>query len=97
MPKVASTVGTEAGRDLYGIPGVDSHLDKDAYCAMAVAIQKSLLPRFHMDPDPFYDPKDDWECDSKGKARMDYPDFFDAMFELADGAMAVQSGSVCSY
>ena len=91
MPKASSTVGREAGRDLYGIPGVDSHLDKDTYCAMAVAIQKALLPRFHLKPDPNYDPREDWECDSKGKPKMDFPDYFDAMFELADGEMDANS------
>ena len=31
-----------------------------------------------------YDPEEDWLDDNKGKEQMDYPDFFDAMFELAD-------------
>ena len=31
-----------------------------------------------------YDPEEDWLDDNKGKAQMEYPDFFDAMFELAD-------------
>ena len=43
-----------------------------------------LLPRFGMDGDMEYDPEEDWLDDNKGKDLMDYPDFFDAMFELAD-------------
>ena len=43
-----------------------------------------LLPRFGMDGDVEYDPEEDWLDDNKGKDHMDYPDFFDAMFELAD-------------
>ena len=31
-----------------------------------------------------YDPEEDWLDDNKGKVQMDYPDFFDATFELAD-------------
>ena len=31
-----------------------------------------------------YDPEEDWLDDNKGKEQMDYPDFFDALFELAD-------------
>ena len=31
-----------------------------------------------------YDPEEDWLDDNKGKPQMDFPDFFDAMFELAD-------------
>ena len=31
-----------------------------------------------------YDPLEDWAGDSKGKEQMDFIDFYDAMFELAD-------------
>ena len=37
-----------------------------------------------MKGDITYDPEEDWLDDNKGKPQMDYPDFFDAMFELAD-------------
>ena len=37
-----------------------------------------------MKGDIMYDPEEDWLDDNKGKAQMEYPDFFDAMFELAD-------------
>ena len=43
-----------------------------------------LLPRFDMDADPEYDPEEDWLDDNKGEDSMAYPNFFDAMFELAD-------------
>ena len=43
-----------------------------------------LLPRFKMKGDIMYDPEEDWLDDNKGKPQMDFPDFFDAMFELAD-------------
>ena len=43
-----------------------------------------LFPRFNMEGDPDYDPEEDWLDDNKGKPHMDFPDFFDAMFELAD-------------
>ena len=49
---------------------------------------QALLPRFKMEGNEDYDPADDWESDSKGKPHMDYPDFFDALFELADGGIA---------
>ena len=38
-----------------------------------------------MEGDITYDPKEDWEGDSRGRPAMDFPVFFDAMFELADG------------
>ena len=31
-----------------------------------------------------YDPEEDWLDDNKGKPHMEFPEFFDAMFELAD-------------
>ena len=39
-----------------------------------------------MAPDPNYDPEEDWVSDTKGGTEqyMLYPQFFDAMFELAD-------------
>jgi len=37
-----------------------------------------------MEGDIDYDPEEDWLDDNKGKEQMEYPDFFDAMFELAD-------------
>ena len=43
-----------------------------------------LLPRFGIEADWNYDPEDDWKSDSRGKELMQYPDFFDALFELAD-------------
>ncbi|GAX74739.1 hypothetical protein CEUSTIGMA_g2186.t1 [Chlamydomonas eustigma] len=61
-----------------------TYISKESYCALVIIIQLVLLPRFKMEPDLNYDPEEDWENDSKGKAMMDYPDFFDAMFELAD-------------
>ena len=46
---------------------------------------QALLPRYNLEADLSYDPSEDWESDCKGKPQMDYPDFFDAMFDLADG------------
>jgi len=46
-----------------------------------------LLPRFNMEADIGYDPGEDWEGDSRGRPMMDFPSFFDAMFELADGEL----------
>eukprot|EP00198_Chlamydomonas_reinhardtii_P007981 XP_001697318.1 predicted protein [Chlamydomonas reinhardtii] len=43
-----------------------------------------LLPRFGLPSDPDYDPAEDWLDDNKGLPYMDFPNFFDAMFELAD-------------
>ena len=37
-----------------------------------------------MEGDLDYDPEEDWLDDNKGKPNMEFPDFFDAMFELAD-------------
>ncbi|GAX76045.1 hypothetical protein CEUSTIGMA_g3488.t1 [Chlamydomonas eustigma] len=63
-----------------GIP----YLTKPVYCAMVVIIQMMLLPRFKMEGDIEYDPEEDWLDDNKGQDVMGYPDFFDALFELAD-------------
>jgi hypothetical protein len=43
-----------------------------------------LLPRFKMEGDVEYNPEEDWLDDNKGLESMAYPDFFDALFELAD-------------
>ncbi len=46
-----------------------------------------------MQGDINYDPGADWVGDAKGKKNMEFPDFFDAVFELADvwcGRMEVQ-------
>ncbi len=43
-----------------------------------------LLPRFGMKGDMQYDPEADWLEDNKGQDVMRFPDFFDALFELAD-------------
>ncbi|GAX74549.1 hypothetical protein CEUSTIGMA_g1999.t1 [Chlamydomonas eustigma] len=59
-------------------------LSKAVYCAMVVIIQMVLLPRFKMKGDINYDPEEDWLDDNKGQDSMGFPDFFDAMFELAD-------------
>jgi hypothetical protein len=40
-----------------------------------------------MEADIGYDPGEDWEGDSRGRPMMDFPSFFDAMFELADGEL----------
>ena len=50
---------------------------------MVVIVQMVLLPRFRMQGDINYDPEEDWLDDNKGMDQMDYPNFFDAMFELA--------------
>ncbi|KAG2433580.1 hypothetical protein HYH02_012512 [Chlamydomonas schloesseri] len=59
-------------------------LDCPIYSAMVVAITLVLLPRFGLPTDPDYDPAEDWVDDNKGLPYMDFPNFFDAMFELAD-------------
>ncbi|KAG2439010.1 hypothetical protein HYH02_006539 [Chlamydomonas schloesseri] len=59
-------------------------LDRPIYSAMVVAITMVLLPRFGLKADPDYDPSEDWLDDNKGLPYMDFPNFFDAMFELAD-------------
>eukprot|EP00198_Chlamydomonas_reinhardtii_P012090 XP_001701427.1 predicted protein [Chlamydomonas reinhardtii] len=59
-------------------------LDRAIYSAMVVAITMVLLPRFGLKADPDYDPSEDWLDDNKGLPYMDFPNFFDAMFELAD-------------
>ena len=43
--------------------------------------EDGLIPPF---PVHSYDPEEDWLDDNKGEPQMDFPDFFDAMFELAD-------------
>ena len=43
-----------------------------------------MMPRFGLKVDKNFDPSDDWEGDCKGNTNMNYPDFFDAVFELAD-------------
>ncbi len=47
-----------------------------------------LLPRFGLPADPHYDPRDDWLDDNKGLPYMDFPNFFDAMFEVGAEATA---------
>ncbi|GAX74740.1 hypothetical protein CEUSTIGMA_g2187.t1 [Chlamydomonas eustigma] len=74
-----------------GIP----YLTKSVYCAMVVIIQMMLLPRFKMQGDIEYDPEEDWLDDNKGQDVMGYPDFFDALFELAD--MWCESVSAVDY
>eukprot|EP00798_Chlamydomonas_sp_ICE-L_P018472 gene18472-24964_t len=68
---------------------------KPSYCAMVVLIQLVLLPMHDMDADMNYDPTDDWVEDCKGADPMDYPSFFDCMFELAD--MWVDNVSAAEY
>ncbi|GAX74551.1 hypothetical protein CEUSTIGMA_g2001.t1 [Chlamydomonas eustigma] len=68
---------------------------KPVYCAMVVIIQMVLLPRFKMKGDINYDPEEDWLDDNKGQDSMGFPDFFDAMFELAD--MWCESMSASDY
>ena len=42
-----------------------------------------LLSRFDLKYEK-YDPKEDWEADCKGHQMMCFPEFFSALFELAD-------------
>lgn len=43
-----------------------------------------VLPHFGLTGDIDYDPEEDWVADCKGHKIIQYPDFFDSMFELAD-------------
>ena len=53
------------------------------------------MPRFSLKADPNYDPSEDWLDDNKGLPYMDFPNFFDALFELAD--MWAESTHVAEY
>jgi hypothetical protein len=56
----------------------------DSWVLAYDAHSQMLLPRFKMQGDVEYDPEEDWLDDNKGLDIMGYPDFFDALFELAD-------------
>lgn len=43
-----------------------------------------ILPKYGMQADIEYDPEEDWLDDNKGLTDMAWPNFFDALFELAD-------------
>ena len=62
----------------------DKAISRATYCAAVVLIQVVLLPMYGIKADLDYDPSEDWEQDSKGKDIMNWPDFYDALFELAD-------------
>ena len=51
-----------------------------------------LLPRFGLPSDPDYDPAEDWLDDNKGLPYMDFPNFFDAMFEVCGDCVCVCCG-----
>ena len=74
---------------------VEVHIMKGVYEATVVLLQLVLLPVFGMKGDMNYDPEEDWLDDNKGLDIMAYPNFFDAMFELAD--MWCESVSAESY
>jgi hypothetical protein len=49
------------------------------------SLQMVLLPRYGLEPDPDYDPEEDWRDDNEGSDKpMLYSKFFDAMFALPD-------------
>lgn len=50
--------------------------------SVVVQSPQVLLPRFGLPSDPHYDPEEDWLDDNKGKPFMDFPNFFDALFEV---------------
>ena len=48
-------------------------------------LSQLLLPKYGLEPDPSYDPEGDWADDQGGRAGpMRLPEFFAAMFQLAD-------------
>ncbi|GAX74547.1 hypothetical protein CEUSTIGMA_g1997.t1 [Chlamydomonas eustigma] len=59
-------------------------IGKPVYCATAVAIQMVLLAHFKIQGEITYDPEDDWQEDNHGRDKMEFSDFFDSLFEVAD-------------
>ncbi|KAG2427452.1 hypothetical protein HXX76_012388 [Chlamydomonas incerta] len=59
-------------------------MTKPVYCAMAQIIQRALLPRFGLKPNPAYEPEEDWAFDCKGRRFLLFPQLLHALFELAD-------------
>ncbi|GLI70942.1 hypothetical protein VaNZ11_016038, partial [Volvox africanus] len=59
-------------------------MTKPVYCAMAAIIQRVLLPRFGLKPNPSYAPEEDWNFDCRGKRFLLFPQLLNALFELAD-------------
>ncbi|GFR41854.1 hypothetical protein Agub_g2634, partial [Astrephomene gubernaculifera] len=59
-------------------------MTKPVYCAMAAIIQRALLPRFGLKPNPSYEPEEDWSYDCKGRRFLLFPQLHAALFELAD-------------
>ncbi|GIM04703.1 hypothetical protein Vretimale_9205, partial [Volvox reticuliferus] len=59
-------------------------MTKPVYCAMAAIIQRVLLPRFGLKPNPSYEPEEDWKFDCRGRRFLLFPQLLNALFELAD-------------
>ena len=58
-------------------------VEKAEYCKMHARITKALIPSFS-DSEAAAVAEEDWSSDSRGRTAMDYPTFYDAIFEIVD-------------